>query len=159
MKKINILGIRTKILSKKTMMSYTPTLDVINNQRKKDWFVSLWHSFSYLDYQLRELVLWKITNYSKTANVTIVNRIKNKRKLWWIIKKARELKIISEIDKKMLTYIKDVRNDMAHSWYLVYNENISEKEANRIIKHSLRIISKLHKKAMRDQKKIGKNPV
>lgn len=156
MRRINILGIKTKIL-KKARVSYTPTLDVMDKQQEKNWFVALWHTFSYIDHQLRELVLWKITNYSPTTNATLVNNIRNVRKFWWIINRARNLRLISKADKKKLDYIKDVRNDMAHSWYLVYNENINEKEANRIIKNGLDIINRLHRKAMRGQKKIRRN--
>ncbi|MDD5178225.1 MAG: hypothetical protein PHT54_03010 [Candidatus Nanoarchaeia archaeon] len=147
MREINILGTKSGILDPKHLKSYTPTVDIINAVDKKDWFRALWYSFAQLEFYLRRHVLWYVTNYSKAPEAEIFDEIMNKTEFWKIIEKAEKIKLITKDEQKEIDYVRNVRNDMAHSFYLVYNQNINEREARVVIEFVLKVINKLNKKA------------
>ncbi|MDD5254114.1 MAG: hypothetical protein PHG05_03345 [Candidatus Nanoarchaeia archaeon] len=140
-----LAGTKTDILDQDHLKSHTPTVDIINAVSKKDWFKALWYSISQVEYYLRSNVLKNLTNNSKNPELKVYDEIMNKTEFWKIIETAEKMKIIDKEEKDLLDYIRLVRNDLAHCFYLVYNQNINEKEAREVIGDILKIINKLNK--------------
>lgn len=55
-------------------------------------------------------------------------------------------KIITDEEFKMLIHLKNIRNDIAHVYYLNFDENINPEYAKKIIDSTLPILSKLIEK-------------
>ena len=164
MKKYRIYSdclMKTKIMIDKPKAHYNMGLDIELVFKKKEYFQSLMMASSMIESFLRRFYVlsFRIKNNGKllTNDVDEINRIPLSSIMKWAncqkinVKKKYLLsipkkKILNNKQYYLFDRLKDVRNDIAHTYYLSYNENINPIYAEKIIKPSISILNSLIKK-------------
>jgi dihydroxyacetone kinase-like predicted kinase len=136
-------------------------LDVELTFKKKEYFKSLMMASSMIESFLRRFYVYsfRIKNNGKllTNHVDEINRISLYSIMKWAnsqkinIKKEYSLpipkkKILNNKQYGSLEKLKDIRNDIAHTYYLSYDENINYIYAEKILRSSVSILNDLIKK-------------
>ncbi len=152
---------KTKIMIKKPKPHYNMGLDIESTFKKKEYFKSLMMASSMIESFLRRFYVlsFRIKNQGNllTNDVDEINRIPLSSIMKWAncqetnIKKKYNLslpkkKILNNKQYGALEKLKEVRNDIAHTYYLSYDENINPIYAEKIIKSSIPIVNSLIKK-------------
>lgn len=151
----------TKIMVHKPKPHYNMELDIENAFHKKEYFKSLMMCSNMVEAFLRRyyVLSFRVKNGGKllTDDVDAINRIPLSHIIDWSNCKKIKIKgkyvlpfpkrkIVNDKQYKKLIVLKEVRNDIAHSYYLNYDENINHLYAEKIIKSILPILSSLIKK-------------
>ncbi len=152
---------KTKIMVKKPKPHYDMGLDIELVLRKKEYFKSLMMTSSMIESFLRRFYVlsFRIKNEGRllTDDVDEINKISLSLIMKWAncqkieIKKKYVLpipkkKILNNKQYGIFDKLKEVRNDIAHTYYLNYDENINPIYAEKIIKSSIPILNSLIKK-------------
>ena len=158
---------KTKIMVKTPKPHYNMGLDIELVFKKKEYFKSLMMASSMIESFLRRFYVlsFRIKNNGKllTNDVDEINRISLSSIMKWAncqkikVKKRYALpspkkRILNNNQYDLLSRLKDVRNDIAHTYYLSYDENINPVYAEKIIKSSIPIVNSLIKKYKSFQK-------
>jgi len=152
---------KTKIMIDKPKPHYNMWLDVELSFKKKEYFKSLMMASSMIESFLRRFYVlsFRIKNNGKllTNDVDEINRIPLSPIMKWAncqkikIKKGYNLpipkkKILNNKQYDLFGKLKDIRNDIAHTYYLSYDENINPIYAKKILKSSTPILHSLIEK-------------
>jgi len=152
---------KTKIMIDKPKPHYNMGLDIELTFKKKEYFKSLMMTSSMIESFLRRFYVlsFRIKKEGKllTNDVDAINRIPLSSIINWANRKRirrkgkytlsiPEKKILNNKQYDILNKLKDVRNDIAHTYYLSYDENINPIYAEKIIKSSISILNSLIKK-------------
>jgi len=151
---------KTKIMINKPKPHYNMGLDIELVFKKKEYFKSLMMTSSMIESFLRRFYVlsFRIKNEGRllTDDVDEINRISLSSIMKWTncqkikVKKEYTLpipkkKILNNKQYDLLDRLKEVRNDIAHTYYLSYDENINPAYAEKIIKPSISILNSLIK--------------
>lgn len=152
---------KTKIMINKPKRHYNMGLDIELVFKKKEYFKSLMMASGMIESFLRRFYVlsFRIKNNGKllTYEVDEINRIPLSSIMKWAncqktrIKKRYILpipkkKILNNKQYEALDKLREVRNDMAHTYYLSYDDNINPIYAEKIIRPSISILNSLIKK-------------
>lgn len=154
---------KTKIMISKPKPHYNMELDIENTFHKKEYLKSLMMSSNMIEAFLRRFYVlsFRIKNGGKllTDDVDAINRIPLSSIVEWAncskmkikgkyVLQFPKRKIINNKQYSKLIKLKEVRNDIAHNYYLNYDENINPVYAETLIKSILPVLSSLIKKYM-----------
>ena len=158
---------KTKIMVDKPKPYYNMGLDIELIFKKKEYFKSLMMASNMIESFLRRFYVlsFRIKNKGKilAKDVDEINRISlssimkwaNCQKIKWKKKYTLSIpkkKILNNKQYNILNRLREVRNDMAHNYYLNYDKNINPIYAEKIIKSSIPILNSLIKKYKSFQK-------
>ena len=173
---------KTKIMIDKPKAHYNMELDIQTMFYRKEYFKSIMITTNMIEAFLRRFyrLYFRMKNNRKmlTNDVDSMNAIPLSSIINWAncIKMKRKGKYFLQIPKKkilnnkqyiIVNRLKDVRNDIAHNYYLNYDENINVGYAEKIVRSATPILSSLIKKYiifeknsrhLTGRKKLNKTP-
>jgi len=136
--------VKSKIAKSKGLLkSYFPGQDVRIETQKKDYVKALLLASNIIESQLR--FFYNKDYEDKKGNITAKAVDKNNKiHLSKIINWAKDKKIISTTERKELHKIREIRNDISHTYWLNFNQNLNFTECKTRISKILPIINSLH---------------
>ncbi len=152
---------KTKIMINSPKPHYNMELDIESAFHRKEYFKSLMMASNMIESFLRRFYIlsFRIKNNGKllTNDVDVINGIPLFSIMKWAncqrikCKKAYILpvpkkKILNNKQYNILIKLKDVRNDIAHNYYLNYDENINPTYTEKILKPISHVLHSLIKK-------------
>lgn len=155
---------KTKIMVDKPKTHYNMELDIQSSFEKKEYCRSILLATNMIEAFLRRFyrLHFRIKNNGKmlTQDADNINKISLSSIVDWAncIKIKRKGKYILPVPKKkilnnkqyvLVNRLRDIRNDIAHNYYLNYDENINVRYAEKIVRSATPILSSLIKKYMK----------
>ena len=135
---------KTRIMNKEPKKEYDMELEVLRLTQRKEYFKALMMISNMIEGFLRRFYNEK--DRIKKDKLLVNDVIKNNKKpLSQIANWANKEKIIENEDLIKIFDLIDVRNDIAHNYYLNFDENINKEYADIVINSNLPILSKLIK--------------
>lgn len=151
----------TKIMHNNPKKNYNMGLDIEITFKKGEYFKALMMTCNTIESFLRRFYTssYRIQNKGKllTDDVDTINRLSLGLVTDWanckiLSKKGAYIlpppkkKILNNKQYKIFSKLRQVRNDIAHTYYLNYDENINPEYAEKVIRNTIPVINGIIKK-------------
>ena len=143
--------IKTNIAEKKIRGLYIPDSDIKKEVNRGNFSIAWLLIACTIESYLRFLYLMAKVKHKKTILVKELERF-NRVKFLDVIKSCKKKKLFNKKDARLINFIRDARNDIAHNHLLLYNQNLSGKVCKKVVlEDGLPLLSRLHNRALEKQ--------